>query len=67
MLVDQQDRNILPLAGEAVEGSFDGAVLRLCIDDEEVLLCVWGLRHVLLSSVACSRESQLLMAHVAHA
>lgn len=60
MLVDQQDRNVLPLAGEAVEGGFDGAVFGLCIDDEEVLLCVWGLRHVLLSSVVCSRESQFL-------
>lgn len=49
MLVDKQDRNVLALLGEAVECGLDGAVLRLCVNDEEVLLCVGGLCHVLQS------------------
>lgn len=38
MLVDQQNTNILPLSCEPVESFFDGCVIRLAVDDEEVLL-----------------------------
>lgn len=47
MLVDQQNGNVLALAGEAVECCLDGAVFRLGVDDEEVLLRVWRLGDVL--------------------
>lgn len=52
VLVNQQDRNVLALAGEAVEGCFDGGVFGLGVDHQEVLLRVgrgrdvldWGIR-----------------------
>ena len=47
VLVDQQNRNVLALLRELVEGSLDGRVLGLRVDDEEVLLAVWRLRDVL--------------------
>jgi hypothetical protein len=47
VLVDQQDSNILALRGEAVKGRLDGAVLRLGVHDEEVLLRVRRLGYVL--------------------
>jgi hypothetical protein len=47
MLVDEQDGNVLALRGEAVEGGLDGSVVRLCVDDEEVLLRVGRRRYVL--------------------
>ena len=47
VLVDQQDSNVLALRGEAVKGRLDGAVLRLGVHDEEVLLRVWRLGYVL--------------------
>lgn len=47
VLVDQQNCNVLALLRELVEGSLDGRVLGLCVDDEEVLLAVRRLRDVL--------------------
>jgi hypothetical protein len=47
VLVDQQNRNIFPLGCEFVECGFDGCVLGLVVDDEEVLLRVWGRGDVL--------------------
>jgi hypothetical protein len=47
MLVDEQDGNVLALRGEAVKGGLDGSVVRLCVDDEEVLLRVGRRRYVL--------------------
>jgi hypothetical protein len=41
MLVNEQDRNVLSLTRELVEGGLDGLVVRLCVDYEEVLLAVW--------------------------
>lgn len=51
VLVDQQNGNVLALGGEAVKGGLNGAVFRLCVHDEEILLCIWRLRHVLGLSV----------------
>lgn len=52
VLVDKQNRNILAVLGELVECGFDGCRLGLGVDDEEVLLAVWGLRDVLVESQA---------------
>lgn len=49
VLVDKQYGNILALLGELVECGLDSCCLGLCVDDEEVLLAVWGLRDVLKS------------------
>lgn len=38
MLVDQDDANVLSLLGEAVEGRLDSGVVRLGVNNEEVLL-----------------------------
>lgn len=61
MLVDQQNGNVLALGGEAIERCLDGAVFRLGVDDEEVLLRVWGLSNVLraVNSVACKSSTTL--------
>jgi hypothetical protein len=40
MLVDQHDRNVLPLPGELVECFLDGCLLSFGIDNEVVLLRV---------------------------
>lgn len=40
MLVDENDGNVFALLRERVEGSLDGSVVRLAVDDEEVLLVV---------------------------
>lgn len=47
VLVDQENRDILALSGEAVECCLNGAVFCLCVHNEEVLLRVRGLCHVL--------------------
>lgn len=47
VLVDQEDSNVLAVVGEVVEGSLDGRVLGLGVDDEEVLLAIWRLCDVL--------------------
>jgi hypothetical protein len=47
VLVDEQNGNVLALAGELVEGGLDGCVVRLCVNDEEVLLAVGRLCDVL--------------------
>lgn len=47
VLVDKQNGDVLALGGELVECGFDGRVLRLCVHDEEVLLCVWSRGDVL--------------------
>jgi hypothetical protein len=64
VLVDEQDGDVLALLGELVESGFDGRVFRLCVDDEEVLLAVRRLRHVLqlllgrvLEVLRCWRET----------
>jgi hypothetical protein len=51
VLVDEQNGDILALLGELVKSRFDGRVLSLCVDDEEVFLAVWRLRDVLETSV----------------
>ena len=53
VLVDEENRNILALAGVIVESLFDGMVVCLCIDDEEVLLGFWGWGYVLFGSASC--------------
>ena len=47
VLVDEQNRDILALAGEAVECSFNGRGLCLCVYNEEVLLAVRRLSYML--------------------
>ncbi len=47
MLIDKQNPNILSLAGEFVECSFDRSGFGLGVDDEEVLLGVWVVGYVL--------------------
>ena len=47
VLVDEENGDILALGREAVECCFDGRILGLCVDDEEVLLTVRWLRDVL--------------------
>jgi hypothetical protein len=47
VLVDEENGDILALGREAVECCFDGRILGLCVDDEEVLLAIRGLRDVL--------------------
>jgi hypothetical protein len=51
VLVNEQDSDIFALLGKLVERGFDGCVLRLCVDNEEVLLGVWWLRDVLGTTV----------------
>jgi hypothetical protein len=38
MLVYQYDADVLPLGGKALEGGFDGRIVGLVVDNEEVLL-----------------------------
>ena len=47
MLIDQHNRDILPLLREVVERALDGGGLRLRIDDQVVLLGVRGVGDVL--------------------
>lgn len=54
MLVDQHNRNIFPLLRETVECPFNRAVLRLRVDDEVVLLRVWGVGDVLWTLISSS-------------
>jgi len=51
VLVDEQNRDILALAGEAIECSFDGRGLGLCVYNEEVLLAVRWLSNMLRHSL----------------
>jgi len=58
VLVDEQNRDILALAGEAVECSFDSRGLGLCIYNEEVLLAVRWLGNMLrYPSVSCPHRA----------
>lgn len=41
MLVYEQDGNVFAFLCKAIEGSFDGRVLSLLIDNKKVLLVVW--------------------------
>lgn len=62
VLVDKQDSDILALGSEVIECRFDSSILRLCVDDEEVLLVVRRLGYVLDSQINFSvpfRLSQL--------
>jgi hypothetical protein len=47
MLVDQQDSNILSLGREPFKSFFDSRIVRLVVNDEEVLLGIRGLRDML--------------------
>jgi len=47
VLVDEQNRDILALGGEAVECSFNSRGLGLCVYNEEVLLAVRRLGNML--------------------
>jgi hypothetical protein len=47
VLVDEQNSNVLALGGEAVECSFDGRGLGLCVYNEKVLLAVRRLGNML--------------------
>ena len=47
MLIDENNSDILPLGRESLKCLLDGGVICLGIDDEEVLLRVWGGRDVL--------------------
>ena len=48
MLVDQENPNILPLGCEPLESLFDSCIVRLAVDDEEVLLRIWRICDMLL-------------------
>jgi hypothetical protein len=47
MLIDKQNRNILPLTRKALECSFDLRGFGFGVHDEEVLLCVGGWGYML--------------------
>lgn len=47
MLIYEQDGYIFPLIGKVVKGGLDGSGFCFRIDDEEVLLGVWGRCYVL--------------------
>lgn len=47
MLVDQHNRNVLPLPRELVEGFLNSRLLGFGVDDQVVLLRVWGFGNVL--------------------
>lgn len=49
MLIYQHDCNILPLLRERLERALDGGSFGFGVDDEVVLLRVWGVGYVLLS------------------
>lgn len=66
MLIDQQDRNILPLRRELLKGAFDRRRFRLAVDDEVVLLRVGRFRDVLRRDISfgflivvCGREGAM--------
>ena len=50
MLVDQYDRNVLPLPGELIECFLDSGLLSFGIDDKVVLLRVWSFGDMLWST-----------------
>jgi hypothetical protein len=50
VLVDQHDRNVLPLPGELVECFLDSGLLSFGIDDKVVLLRVWSFGDMLWST-----------------
>lgn len=50
MLVNQDDANILALLREGVKGSLDGRGLGLVVDNEEILLRVGRVGHMLFSA-----------------
>lgn len=49
MLVYEQNANVLPLRCEFLECFFDSCVIRLAVDNKEVLLRVWRLSDMLPS------------------
>jgi hypothetical protein len=55
MLVDQEDSNILSLCCEHLESFLDGCIVRLAVDNQEILLRIWRggnmLRYCQLSCV----------------
>lgn len=57
MLINQQDRNILPLPCETLKSALDRAVVCFAVYDEEVLLRIWGVCDVLYVSFSISKRS----------
>jgi hypothetical protein len=64
VLVDKQNSDILALLRKLVKRRLDGRVLRLCVDDEEVLLAVWRLRDVLDESVRCGETCRFAVVDI---
>ena len=64
MLVDQHDRNVLPLLGELVECFLDSGLLSFGVDDKVVLLRVWSfgdmLRRTSVSARAFAAQAQVV-------
>jgi hypothetical protein len=50
VLVDQNNRNVLPLPSELVESFLDSGLLGFGIDDEVVFLRVWSFGDMLYNS-----------------
>ncbi len=48
MLIDEHDPNILPFVREGLESTLDGRVVGLGVDNQEVLLGLWGRRDMLI-------------------
>lgn len=57
MLVDQYNRNIFSLPGELVEGFLDRRLLGFGVDDQVVLLRVWGFGNMLYTTSASKEPS----------
>lgn len=51
MLINQQNRNILPLLCETLECGLDGAVVCFAVYHEEVLLGVWRVGNMLFTPI----------------
>lgn len=60
MLVDENNANIFPLLGEAIECRFDGGGLSLAVDDQEVLLGIRTSRNMLSLSISNIMQSYLV-------
>ncbi len=47
MLIDQENANVLPLGCESLKGLLDRCIVRLAVDNQEVLLRIGWLRNML--------------------
>lgn len=63
MLVDQYNANVFPLSRESLKCLLDGRGIRLGVDDEEVLLRVWGGRDMLTSGISHGRAQRSFDTH----